>query len=207
MARIISNPDVYRKNIVLKLNELITPNDKKHNSYDTSKYCSGAAAAPEDIEKCRNFAESKTQQNAMNIEKSIYNYAIREATTKKTVKKWTNPFFVQIYEDRLRSIYRNLKNNQNFVDRIIEGEIRPDKLSKMNHIEMAPEQWKTLIDLKIKKDMNKFNSNDQSSTDMFQCRKCKSRRCQYYELQVRCADEGTSVFISCLDCGKHWRQN
>lgn len=178
MSRIISTPEVYRANVTAKLRELINGGD--------------AAIA----EKC-----------ATNIEKSVYNYAIREATTKKTVKKWTNPFFVQIYEDRLRSIYRNLKNNSNFVSRILDGDISYDQLSKITHIEMAPEQWKELIDLKIKKDMNKFNSNEQSSTDMFQCRKCKSRRCQYYELQVRSADEGTSVFISCLDCGKHWRQN
>lgn len=144
---------------------------------------------------------------AQNIEKSIYNYAIREATTRKTVKKWSNPFFVQIYEDRLRSIYRNLKNAPSFVSRILDGEITADQLSKITHIEMASEQWKELIDLKIKKDMNKFNSNEQSSTDMFQCRKCKSRKCQYYELQTRSSDEPMTIFISCLSCGKHWRQN
>ena len=175
MSRTISAPEIYRANIVEKINDIIS-------------------------------GKSDTKKCATNIEKSIYNYAIREATTKKTVKKWANPFFVQIYEDRLRSIYRNLQNTPSFVSRILDGDITADQLSKITHIEMAPDQWKELIDLKIKKDMNKFTSaNMQASTDIFQCRKCKSRRCQYYELQTKSGDEPMTVFINCLDCGKRWR--
>lgn len=187
MSRVISNPDVYRTNIVLKLKELIT--------------------APSPVHATDEPSVKNIDKFAINIEKSVYNYSIREATTKKIVKKWTNPFFVQIYEDRLRSIYRNLKTNKQFVERIFDGEISPEHLSNINHIEMAPEQWKELIDLKVKKDMNKFNSSEHSSTDLFQCRKCKSRHCQYYELQVRSSDEPMTIFVNCLDCGKHWKQN
>ena len=50
--------------------------------------------------------EKKTE----NLEKGIYNYCLKEATNRKVVKKWDNPYFVQIYVDRLRSIYLNLKN-------------------------------------------------------------------------------------------------
>ena len=47
---------------------------------------------------------------SVNMEKGIYNYAVKEASTKKVVKKWDNPHFVQIYVDRVRSIYFNLNN-------------------------------------------------------------------------------------------------
>lgn len=189
MYKTISEPKKYRENVVKIIKNIILENIKKDKVFNNIK------------------TEKQLNDIFINVEKSIYNYSITEATSKKTVKKWDNPFFVQIYEDRLRSIYRNLNNNPQFIIQILNEEIKGNKLSNITHIEMAPEQWKDLIDLKIKKDMNKFNTNEQSSTDMFQCRKCKSRRCQYYELQVRSADEGTSVFISCLDCGKHWRQN
>ena len=46
----------------------------------------------------------------INTEKGIYNYAIKEANNRKIIKKWDNPYFTQIYVDRLRSIYLNLKN-------------------------------------------------------------------------------------------------
>ena len=49
---------------------------------------------------------------ARNIERGVYNYALKEATTRKLLKKWDNPYFVQLYIDRMRSIYTNIKNPQ-----------------------------------------------------------------------------------------------
>jgi len=43
--------------------------------------------------------------HAKNLEKGIYNYSLKEATNRKIIKKWDNAFFVQIYTDRIRSIY------------------------------------------------------------------------------------------------------
>ena len=54
-----------------------------------------------------------------NIEKSVYNYAIQESTKLNIVKKWTNPSFVTIYMDRLRSIYMNLKSNKDLIEQVI----------------------------------------------------------------------------------------
>ena len=61
---------------------------------------------------------------SINLEKGIFNYAIKEATQRKIVKKWENPHFVSIYIDRLRSIYMNLKND-NIKTLIRNGEIEP----------------------------------------------------------------------------------
>ena len=37
------------------------------------------------------------EKDAINLEKGIHNWALKEATNKRVVKKWDNPFFVQIY--------------------------------------------------------------------------------------------------------------
>jgi DNA-directed RNA polymerase subunit M/transcription elongation factor TFIIS len=75
----------------------------------------------------------------------------------------------------------------------------------MTHQELNPEHWKEYIERKIKRDSSKYTTNIEASTDMFTCKKCKSKKCTYYELQTRSADEPTTVFITCLDCGKHWK--
>ena len=40
-----------------------------------------------------------------NIEKGIFNYTIDEAKKKNIVRKWENKYFLQLYKNRLRSIY------------------------------------------------------------------------------------------------------
>ena len=141
---------------------------------------------------------------ATNLEKGIYNYAIKEANSKKIVKKWENPHFAQLYLDRLRSIYINIKSNE-LLEQIKNGDIQPQTVAFMTHQEMNPTQWHSLIEKKIKRDASKFNTNIQASTDMFTCKKCRSKRCTYYELQTRSADEPATIFVTCLDCGKHWK--
>ena len=139
-----------------------------------------------------------------NLEKGVYNYAIKEATNRKIVKKWENPRFAQIYIDRMRSIYTNLKH-PDLIQMIKSGEIQPQTVAFMTHQEFQPEHWKELIDKKMKRDASRFADNLQASTDMFTCRKCKSKRCTYYELQTRSADEPATIFVTCLDCGKNWK--
>ena len=144
------------------------------------------------------------QIDATNLEIGIFNYAIKEATQRKIVKKWENPHFVSIYIDRLRSIYMNLKND-NLKNLIHNGDIEPKQIGFMTHQEFKPDQWRELIEKKMKRDASKYNNNIQASTNMYTCRKCKSTRCTHYEMQTRSADEPSTIFVTCLDCGKHWR--
>lgn len=141
---------------------------------------------------------------SINLEKGIFNYALKEATRKKIVKKWENPHFVTIYIDRMRSIYMNLKNDT-LLKQIQNGEIEPKHVAFMTHQEFNPDRWRVLIEKKMKRDASKYNDNIQASTNMYTCRKCKSTRCTYYEMQTRSADEPATIFVTCLDCGKHWR--
>lgn len=136
----------------------------------------------------------------INLEKGIYNYSLHEANMRKIVKKWDNPRFVQLYVDRLRSIYMNL-NNTDLLQQIKNREIAPQSVAFMSHQEMDHDHWKELIDRKLKRDASKFSQNRQASTDMFTCKKCRSKHTTFYELQTRSADEPATIFITCLDCG------
>jgi DNA-directed RNA polymerase subunit M/transcription elongation factor TFIIS len=152
-----------------------------------------------------NGNESDYEICAKNIEKGVYNYTIKEANTKKIIKKWDNPKFVHLYIDRLRTVYTNMKKSQDLLAQIQHGDIAPQQVAFMTHQEMNQEQWRSLIDQKIKRDASKYTTNIEASTDMYTCKKCKSKKCTYYELQTRSADESATIFVTCLNCGKNWR--
>ena len=145
------------------------------------------------------------EKHANNLEKGIHNWALKEATNRKVVKKWDNPFFVQIYLDHLRSIYSNLKNDR-LINMVINGDIKAHEIAFMTHQEMEPERWDHLIKAKMIRDQNKFEDKLEAMTDTFTCRKCYSKRCSYYALQTRSSDEPMTLFITCLDCGSRMKK-
>ena len=141
---------------------------------------------------------------AENLERGIYNRTLQEASEKLIVKKWENIYFVQIYIDRFRMIYNNLKNPK-ILNLITSKKIKPHKLAFMTHQEILPEKWILLIeDLKIK-NQNKYTPKVEASTDNFTCYKCKSKECSYYQLQTRSADEPMTTFVTCIKCGNRWK--
>lgn len=146
----------------------------------------------------------ENEKHTTNLEKGIFNYALKEATNRKVVKKWDNQYFVQIYLDRLRSIYINLKNPE-ILEQIKSESIQAHTVAFMTHQEMRPDKWKELIEEKAKKDKNKFETNVEASTDTFTCRKCKSNKCTYYQMQTRSADEPMTTFVTCIECGQRWK--
>ena len=139
-----------------------------------------------------------------NIEKGIFNWTIKHATKNNIVKKWSNSFFITLYIDRLRSVYINLKN-PDVSSAIMSENIKAQELAFMTHQEICPNKWKQLIEDKKVRDKQKYETNIEASTDNFTCNKCKSKKCTYYQLQTRSADEPMTTFVTCLECGKRWK--
>lgn len=141
---------------------------------------------------------------SVNLEKGIYNYTLRESKQRKIVKRWDNVYFVQIYIDKLKTIHFNLK--QECVKNLLKtNNFKIHELAFMTHQELQPDLWDELIRKKEQKDKSKFENSIEASTDTFTCRKCKSKRCTYYALQCRSADEPMTLFVTCIDCGQRFK--
>jgi len=139
-----------------------------------------------------------------NVERGVFNFTLKESTTKKLLKKWENPFFVNIYLDRLKTIYINIQFEPLKI-LIQSGNIKTSELAFMTHQEMRPDKWDKMIEEKNKRDKCKYETVIEAATDTFKCRKCKSNKCTYYQMQTRSADEPMTTFVSCLDCGCRWK--
>ena len=147
-----------------------------------------------------------------NIEIAIYNFCIKQAIAKCIIKKWNNYAFVNLYLQKLKSILFNLSYN-NLKQNVISNNISSKELVFMNHQELRPDIWNSLIETKKIKDQNKYESHIEASTDDFKCFKCKSRgeppekytKCTYYQMQTRSADEPMTTFVTCLNCSARWK--
>jgi transcription elongation factor S-II len=141
---------------------------------------------------------------AINLEKGIYNYSIKQSNERLVVKKWENVYFVQLYMDRLRSIFANL-GSPDLITMINSKQIKIHEIAFMSHQELQPEKWRQLLEDKKIRDEHKFTPKIQASTDTFTCWKCKSKECTYYQLQTRSADEPMTIFVQCTTCGNRWK--
>ncbi len=155
------------------------------------------------LKKLQNIV--KDEKITTNLEKGIYNYTLTSCEEKKLLKKWSNEAFVSLYIQKLRTLLINLKNKE-LLDKLLLKEFKAHELVFMNHQELRPELWETLIEEKRIKDENKYTPKIEASTDDFTCGKCKSKKCTYYQLQTRSADEPMTTFVTCLECGNRFKR-
>ena len=174
------------------------------------------ACAPQSFTEIREFVRTKLSKLSLdqvyvdNIEKGILNYTIQEAKKRNIPCKWDQKMFSVIYMAKLRSVYANLSpnsyiNNPRLMERLLEREFYPHEVAFMEPVQLYPENWKSILDDKFKRDKYQSEGHTENYSDQFKCTRCKKRKCSYYELQTRSADEPMTIFITCLNCGKRWR--
>lgn len=146
------------------------------------------------------------------LEKNIYNYTIRKSIDKYISCDWNNKSFRVIYLDKVKSIFSNLDNNYGVVNKDIgklikKGKITSENIVDLDYVKLYPKNWEYLNDEKKKREEMIKNKVFAITTNMFTCYKCKKNQCSYFELQTRSADEPSTTFINCLNCGNKWKQN
>ncbi len=140
----------------------------------------------------------KNIDGAIKIESGIFEFTLVYSLT----KNYINTILPAIYNDKVNDLLRNLDpdnsvGNHTLKDAINVGDIDPQKVAFMSPQELHPERWQVLIKKNKLREEKKKNI---ATTDIYQCYKCKGRRCSMMELQLRSADEPMTKIITCLDC-------
>ena len=149
------------------------------------------------------------ESDSIIIEKSIYDYTYQMAEKRNIIKSWENKLFTKIYVNKARSLFMNLKPDSLIGNKEILDILKSKDLTKvafMSFQELYPKLWKKFMDEKHKRDKLMYEEKPEAMTDVYKCSRCKSRKCTYYELQTRSADEAMTIFITCLNCGNRWKQ-
>ena len=158
------------------------------------------------------FLETKfTADDIRSLEKSIFESSYQFAQRQYIARNWKSTGFCEVYRQMVRSIVSNIHpqspvQNTRLLKRVEEGEFKLDAIPFMSAYEMYPEKWFSLKDKLLQREQKILEGNKSRATDQFKCRRCQKKECTYYELQTRSADEPMTIFITCLNCGKEWRQ-
>lgn len=148
--------------------------------------------------------------NITDLERGIYNWAVRYATEKSITKNWANPVFAQLYIDKARSVISNLDTNSyvgntDLIQQMNSNAVTPHEIPFMKPQDVFPARWQELVDLKQRRDQQIGELTIKANTDAYRCGRCKGREIVYQEKQLRGADEPMSLILTCLTCYHSWR--
>uniref|UniRef100_A0A2P2LV99 Transcription elongation factor n=1 Tax=Rhizophora mucronata TaxID=61149 RepID=A0A2P2LV99_RHIMU len=110
---------------------------------------------------------------------------------------------------KYRSIMFNIKdpNNPDLRRKVLLGRVKPEQLITMSPEEMASEQRQrenNQIKEKALFDCER-GGPAKATTDQFKCGRCGQRKCTYYQMQTRSADEPMTTYVTCVNCNNHWK--
>lgn len=136
------------------------------------------------------------------LEVGALNRAVASCTARDIPCSWENGVFFESYKAAALGVLRNAA----LVAKALRGGVDPRAVASMRPQELDRERWEALVCAKQRRDAM-CAERPVATTDAFRCRKCGSRACTYYELQIRSSDESSTFFITCVDCGNRWREN
>jgi DNA-directed RNA polymerase subunit M/transcription elongation factor TFIIS len=149
-------------------------------------------------------------EDVESLEKAIFIHAAEDAKKRFVPRSWKARPFQDLYRAVSRKVLWNLHpkspvKNARLLVRCEEGEFPLSAIAAMTTYEMYPENWKELADRQLIREQKILEGNRSRATDKYKCNRCGKRECTYYEMQTRSADEPMTVFITCLNCGKQWK--
>lgn len=149
------------------------------------------------------------QRKALNIELGIFNYTLSRIPVEYR-NKW-NDYFKSFYHQRAVTIYSNLNpksylKNINLIKKLFDEEMSEFEITEADAEKIFPEKFYELLEKYGKIDIEVYNKPDLNNIEgILKCGRCKSNKTEYTERQTRSADEPTTKFCYCYNCGNRWR--
>eukprot|EP01125_Pyxidicula_operculata_P014665 TRINITY_DN4907_c0_g1_i1.p1 TRINITY_DN4907_c0_g1~~TRINITY_DN4907_c0_g1_i1.p1 ORF type:complete len:317 (+),score=60.73 TRINITY_DN4907_c0_g1_i1:518-1468(+) len=112
------------------------------------------------------------------------------------------------YQAKFRSLFSNLKDelNSGLRNALFTGDLTAENIVKMSYEELAnPKKQQERKKLLQVTHEARMVGKQEATCDMFTCFKCKKNQTTYFQLQTRSADEPMTTFVTCVNCGNHWR--
>ena len=141
----------------------------------------------------------KLKLDAKKLDESIYDYS-----KKYVVLNNMNDIYNEMtYKTKSNELLRCLSSdNEYLINALTDGTITLEDLPLIRPQMLNRKQWDHVVK---RLEYIDFKKNNMATTDIYQCRKCKERKCHIYQAQTRSADEPMTTFVTCVSCGNNWK--
>jgi DNA-directed RNA polymerase subunit M/transcription elongation factor TFIIS len=165
---------------------------------------------------------------ARNSEISVLNWA--RGRVQNEDSSWESRHFRTLYKFKAMSLIKEFERNVvTIVPKLrVEGErvvfeysiipqlVRKIQLKQLDAKRIAwyssnilspdgPMAQAILKNKKLDLEMEEIKAREKDYEGILQCRKCKSKKTDYYQLQTRSADEPMTTYATCKNCGLKWK--
>lgn len=160
--------------------------------------------------KCKGLIQDvvKCPTKTINLEKAILNWCISNAKANNIKRNFKEKSFCNIYNKKTRTVLFNLRHTPGVLEKVNNEELDITKIPSMTSYEMYPSLYDPIIikqQDKERRNLDLENEELENTSGLFTCSKCKSDKTVFYSLQTRSADEPMTNYITCLNCGKKWK--
>ena len=133
------------------------------------------------------------------VEQQCYEDAISYAANAGLFPKWSNEPFMQKYDANVRRICCNA-DSVHFVT-MLKTAVADGTISRLNLESMTPETMKAEVWAEYRLRYEKSGQMEVVADGLNKCKRCGSNKTVTEQRQTRSADEGVTVFVTCLSCG------
>jgi len=146
------------------------------------------------------LAEYLPPIEAIELEAHVFNFSNQYISCYNL----NNVHLKSVYNSKIQDIYYNLNplNSPKLLISILKRELPLEKIPFASPEELNPTSWESIIK---KRNFIEHKKNNMATSDAYECRKCKQRKCKVYSLQTRSADEPMTIFVQCEVCNYSWR--
>ena len=148
-----------------------------------------------------NLNKTLSSQYSSKIEESIFKFSVDYASVNET------PYLLeQIYDTKVDDLMKLINDTENdyLLKAIKNDKINLEKIAFMKSEELNPEKYDKIIK---KKSIEQDKIDNQATSNVYECKKCKNRKCSVTQRQTRAADEPATTFVKCMECGYEWAFN
>jgi DNA-directed RNA polymerase subunit M/transcription elongation factor TFIIS len=169
---------------------------------------------------------------ARNIEKSVWDWTIKETKKTKYPAVWENRWFRNRYKLKATHLLAELQRDPSWITcdlkvgpdghvklsygplqpqlqhRIFAKELKSSELVDTTPDVLWPDGPFSKVSFKLRQDAmlaEVAKKEEENYEGILKCGKCKSLKTTYYQLQTRSADEPMTTYATCKACGHKWK--